>query len=151
MWTDRPRIRWVTLMQVFFDAYQWYFDFRYHQHSGQSKMFQHLLLTLLSLPLKSLNLTMWNIPTKYFLKIVFVENLLRLTLIVRFPIKNKKQNKNKKTMSTSKTWIFICFFRSISYNNVVVTKQVYFSSAFLKSWVYISDNIAGVVGGPQYY
>ena len=151
MWTDRPRIRWVTLMQVFFDAYQWYFDFRYHQHSGQSKMFQHLLLTLLSLPLKSLNLTMWNIPTKYFLKIVFGENLLRLTLIVRFPKKTKNKTKTRKQWVLQKREFSYLFFRSISYNNVVVTKQVYFSSAFLKSWVYISDNIAGVVGGPQYH
>ena len=37
---------------------------------------------------------------------------------------------------------------------MVVTKQIYFSPIFLKSWSHISDNIAGVlglVGGPQYY
>ena len=43
------------------------------------------------------------------------------------------------------------FFQSISYNNVVVTKQFFFSPIFLKSWIHISDNIAGVVGGPQDY
>ena len=49
-------------------------------------------------------------------------------------------------MSTSKKYIFFPFFQSISYNNVVVTKQIYFSSIFLKLWVHISDNIAGVLG-----
>ena len=39
---------------------------------------------------------------------------------------------------------FIIF--SVSYNNVVVTKQIYFSLTFLKSWFHISDNITGVVG-----
>ena len=42
-------------------------------------------------------------------------------------------------------------FQPVSYNNVVGTKQIYFSSVFLKSWVHISDNIAGVVGASQYY
>ena len=50
-------------------------------------------------------------------------------------------------MSTSKKYIFFPFFQSISYNNVVVTKQIYFSSLFLKLWVQVSDRIAGVVGG----
>ena len=39
---------------------------------------------------------------------------------------------------------FIIF--SVSYNNVVVTKQIYFSLTFLKLWVHISNNITGVVG-----
>ena len=34
---------------------------------------------------------------------------------------------------------------------MVVTKQIYFRPTFLKSWVHISDDIAGVVGGLQYY
>ena len=38
-------------------------------------------------------------------------------------------------------------FQSASYKNVAVTKQIYFSSRFLKSWIDISDNIAGLVGG----
>ena len=42
-------------------------------------------------------------------------------------------------------------FQPVSYNNVVATKQIYFSSVFLKSWVHVSDNIAGVVGASQYY
>ena len=56
----------------------------------------------------------------------------------------------------SKEWVlqkceFCCtFFHSVSYNNVVVTKQIYFSHTFLKSWTHIFDNIAGVVWGPQY-
>ena len=32
---------------------------------------------------------------------------------------------------------------------MAVTKQIYFSPIFWKSWVHISDNIAGVVGGPH--
>ena len=31
----------------------------------------------------------------------------------------------------------------------MVTNQVYFSPTFLKSWVHISDNIAGIIGAPQ--
>ena len=46
--------------------------------------------------------------------------------------------------------MFHTFFQSISYNNVVDTKQTYFSPTFLKPWVHISDNVVGLVGGPQY-
>ena len=68
---------------------------------------------------------------------VFEEYFLRLT-----------------TKYVFKKWVlekreFSYFFKSA--NNVVVTKQIYFSPAFLKSWVHISDNIAGVVGVSQYY
>ena len=41
------------------------------------------------------------------------------------------------------------FFQSISYNNVVVTKQTYVSSTFSKPWIHISNDIVSVVGGPQ--
>ena len=70
---------------------------------------------------------------------VFEENSLRLTVTARF-----------QKISTSKTWILLSFF-SVSYNNMVVIKQIYFSLTFLKSWFHISNNIAGVVGDPQYY
>ena len=59
--------------------------------------------------------------------------------------------------SFSKKWVLkkrefpYPLFQSISYNNGVVTKQIYFSSTLSKSWVHIPDNIAGLVGGPQYY
>ena len=33
----------------------------------------------------------------------------------------------------------------MGYNNMVVTKQVYFSSAILKSWAHISHNIASLL------
>ena len=82
---------------------------------------------------------MQNFENVYHLKMVFKENFLRLTVIVRF-----------QKMSTSKTWILLLFF-SVSHNNLVVTKQIYFSSTFLKSLLHISDNIASVVEGPQYY
>ena len=42
-------------IQEYFDTYQRYFYLQYHQHSGQSKIFQNisfLLLGLLCLPLK---------------------------------------------------------------------------------------------------
>ena len=42
-------------------------------------------------------------------------------------------------------------FQWIGYNNMVVKKKNYFSPLSLKSWAYISDNIAGVVGVTQYY
>ena len=57
----------------------------------------------------------------------------------------------------SKKWIlkerdfYYPFSQSMSYINVVVTKQIYFSPTFLKWWAHISDNPAGVVGGPKYY
>ena len=34
---------------------------------------------------------------------------------------------------------------------MVVTKKIYFSPTFLKSWVHIYGNITGIDGGPQYY
>ena len=43
------------------------------------------------------------------------------------------------------------FVHPIVYNSMVVTKQIYFLTIFSKSQVYLSDNIACVVGGPQYY
>ena len=70
---------------------------------------------------------------------VFEEDFFRLTLTVRF-----------QKMCTWKTWIFVLPF-SVSYNNVVVTKQIYFPPKILKSCIHISYNIAGAVGGPQYY
>ena len=42
---------------------------------------------------------------------------------------------------------FFHSFQSKSYNNVVVTKQIHFSSIILKAWAHISDNIARVVVG----
>ena len=63
---------------------------------------------------------MQNFPTVYYPKMVFEENFLRLTVTVTF----------QKKMSTSKTWIFLSFFHSISYNNVVVAKQVFFHPHF---------------------
>ena len=42
------------------------------------------------------------------------------------------------------------FFQSISYSLIVPIK-IYFSPTFLKLWLHISDNIACVVGGTQYY
>ena len=45
----------------------------------------------------------------------------------------------------------IILFQSISYNNLVDTKQMYFSPTFLKPCVHISHINAGVVGNPKYY
>ena len=36
-------------------------------------------------------------------------------------------------------------FQSISYNEVISTKQICFSPTFLKSWIYISDNIPSII------
>ena len=51
---------------------------------------------------------------------VFEENILRFTVTVRFQEPE------------------FSYHFSVSYNNVVVTKQIYFSPTFLKSWVQIS-------------
>ena len=64
---------------------------------------------------------------------VFEENILRFTVTVRFQEPE------------------FSYHFSVSYNNVVVTKQIYFSPTFLKSWVHIYGNITGIEGGPQYY
>ena len=42
------------------------------------------------------------------------------------------------------------FIQSIVYNSMVVTKQICFLATALKSWVHISDNIAGVVADPKH-
>ena len=73
---------------------------------------------------------------------MFEDNLLRLTVTVCFQKIDYFKNVN---------FLIIFFFFLISYNNVVATKQIFFSPTFLKLWVNISDSIAGVVGGPQYY
>ena len=70
---------------------------------------------------------------------VFEENFLRSTITVRF---------KKRVLQKGE---FSYYFFSVSYDKVVATKQIYFSSTFLRSWIHISDNIAGVVGGSQYY
>ena len=61
----------------------------------------------------------------------FEENLSRLTVTVRF--QNNESFKNV---------IFHTFFSH---------KLVYFAPTFWKSWFHISDNIASVVGDPQYH
>ena len=61
----------------------------------------------------------------------------------------KKPMRFQKNEYLKNVSFFIIF--SVSYNNVVVTKQIYFSLTFLKSWFHISDNITGVVGDWQYY
>ena len=45
--------------------------------------------------------------------------------------------------------ISLSFFSVISYNNTVVTKQIYFPPTFLKSWVHTCNNTAGVAEGRQ--
>ena len=77
----------------------------------------------------------------HHLKIVIEEKFFRLTVKVNFQIKEYFKNVNS----------LIFFFPSISYNNVIVRKQTYFSPISFKSWVYISDNTEGVVRGPHYY
>ena len=71
---------------------------------------------------------------------MFPENILRLTVLVRFQKHGYFTNVN-----------FLPNFSVNSYNNLIVTKQIYFLLTFLKSYVHIYDNIAGVVGVPQYY
>ena len=72
---------------------------------------------------------------------VFEDNLLGLTVAVRF----------QKNQYFKKLELPYPFFQSIVYNNVVVTKQIYFLATLFISWVHISYNVAGVVRGPQNY
>ena len=60
---------------------------------------------------------------------VFEENSLRLTVTVRLQKSDYFKNVN-----------FLIFF-SVSYNKVVVVKQIYFSPTFLKSRAHIYDSI----------
>ena len=71
---------------------------------------------------------------------MFEHNFLGMTAAVRF----KKNEYFKK-----REFSYPCF-QSIVYNNVIVTKQIYILTTLLKSWVRISDNIAGAVGGQRY-
>ena len=73
------------------------------------------------------------------LKMLFKDNFFGLTVAIRF----QKYGYFKKR--------FLSFFQLTVYNNEVVTKQIHFLNTFLKSWVHISDDIAGVIGGPHYY
>ena len=72
---------------------------------------------------------------------VFEDNFLGLTVAVSF---QEHQYFKKRELPNP-------FFQSIVYNNVVVTKQIYFLATFFISRVHISDNIAGAVESPQYY
>ena len=51
----------------------------------------------------------------------FEDSFLRLTVTVRF---------QKKKLVLQKREFYYPLFQSISYNNLVVTKQIYFSPAF---------------------
>ena len=59
---------------------------------------------------------MQNFPKVYHLKVVFEENFLRLTVTVHFQENEYFENVN-----------FLSFFQSMSYKNLVVTKQIYFT------------------------
>ena len=61
---------------------------------------------------------------------VFGDNFLGLIVEISFYVNFKKRE------------FSYPFFQSIIYN-VVDTKIIYFLTTFLKSWVHISDNIAG--------
>ena len=84
---------------------------------------------------------MQNFPKVCTLKMLFKDNFLELTVAIRF---QKYEYFKKRQFSFP-------FFQSTVYNNVVVTKQIHFLNTFLKSWVRIYDDIAGVIGGPHYY
>ena len=60
-------------------------------------------------------------------------------------------SKLQKKLVLQKREFSYSLFQSISYNNLVVTTQIYFSPTFRKSSIHNSDNTAGVVGGAQYY
>ena len=132
MWTDWTITGSVTLTQEFFNTYQRYFYFQYHQHSSQSRIFQNISFTLIGLQLKWFNFSK-RISYKYR-----VWKCLEIDGHSMF---------SKKLSAT----FFYPLFKWINYNNVVSRKQLYFSPAFLKWWTHMSDNITGVVGDPQYY
>ena len=68
---------------------------------------------------------------------MFEDNFLGMAVAIRF---QKNEYFKKREFSYS------CF-QSIVYHNVIVTKQIYILTTLLKSWVRISDNIAGAAGG----
>ena len=73
---------------------------------------------------------------------MFEENFMSLTATVRL-----QKNEYLKNMN-----FLIHMFQSISCNNVVDGKQIYFlPTSWVKLWVHISNNAAVVVEGPQYY
>ena len=130
VWTDPPSIGWVTLMQEHFSTYQRYFSIK-----SISKPLFHRIRSFTKI--------------NEFNNVEFPKSISSKDGVWReFPETDGNCTFSKK-MSTLKTWNF--FFQSISYSNVVVTKQIHFSSTFLKSWVHIFDKVARVAGGPGYY
>ena len=145
VWTDAPSIGWVTLIQEFLILTGDIFISNITSTVVNRKYFS---FSLLGLPRKQLNLTMWNFPKVNHLKMVIEENFLRLTGTVRFLKNEYFKNVNFLILSIlilfSYTYPILSYFsflfHSAWYNYLVVIKQIYFS----KSDVHISDNIAGV-------
>ena len=75
-----------TNTSMFFITHQQYVYFQYHPQIGQSKIFLTFfkIFTLLGLPLKKLNFTMYVFPQVYHLKMVFAQNFLKLAVTVCF-------------------------------------------------------------------
>ena len=71
---------------------------------------------------------------------VFKDNFLRLIVTVQF-----QKNENFKIV------IFLILFFSQQFIITWLLQKIYFLTTFSKQRVHISDHIAGVVGGPQYY
>ena len=145
VWTDAPSIGWVTLIQEFLILTGDIFISNITSTVVNRKYFS---FSLLGLPRKQLNLTMWNFPKVNHLKMVIEENFLRLTGTVRFLKNEYFKNVNFLILSILILFsypypilsYFSFLFHSAWYNYLVVIKQIYFS----KSDVHISDNIAGV-------
>ena len=145
VWTDAPSIGWVTLIQEFLILTGDIFISNITSTVVNRKYFSS---SLLGLPRKQLNLTMWNFPKVNHLKMVIEENFLRLTGTVRFLKNEYFKNVNFLILSILILFsypyhilsYFSFLFHSAWYNYLVVIKQIYFS----KSDVHISDNIAGV-------
>ena len=145
VWTDTPSIGWVTLIQEFLILTGDIFISNITSTVVNRKYFS---FSLLGLPRKQLNLTMWNFPKVNHLKMVIEENFLRLTGTVRFLKNEYFKNVNFLILSILILFsypypilsYFSFLFHSAWYNYLVVIKQIYFS----KSDVHISDNIAGV-------
>ena len=145
VWTDAPSIGWVTLIQEFLILTGDIFISNITSTVVNRKYFS---FSLLGLPRKQLNLTMWNFPKVNHLKMVIEENFLRLTGTVRFLKNEYFKNVNFLILSILILFsypypilsYFSFLFDSAWYNYLVVIKQIYFS----KSDVHISDNIAGV-------
>ena len=127
VWNGPPSIGWVTLMQDCFSTYQRYFSIK-----NISKPLFHRIRPFIKI------IEFGNV--KFLKSISSKDGVWREVIEIDSNCTFSKKNEYFKNVKKN-------YF---SVNKLVVRKQIHFSPISLKSWVYISDNIARAVGGTEY-